>query len=117
MALQIDEKEVNGVTVLALSGRVALGEESSQLRNKLKDVLASGKNRVVLDLGKVSYMDSAGLGTLVSGYTTALNQGARMKLANLTKKLDEQLHITKLVTVFEVYDSVEAAVASFSQAS
>jgi len=117
MALRIDEKEMNGITVLALSGRVSLGEESSQLRNKLKDVLGSGKNRLVLDLGEVSYMDSAGLGTLVSGYTTALSQGARMALANLTKKLDEQLHITKLVTIFEVYDSVEEAAKSFTQAS
>ena len=117
MALRIDEKELDGITVLALSGRVSLGEESSQLRTKLREVLESGKNHLVLDLGEVAYMDSAGLGTLVSAYTTALNQGARMKLANLTKKMHEQLHITKLVTVFEVFESVDAAVKSFSAAS
>ncbi|MFB3923764.1 MAG: STAS domain-containing protein [Terriglobia bacterium] len=114
MALQINEQETSGVTVLTLSGRVTLGEESSKLRTKLKDLLATGKTRVVLDLADVSYIDSAGLGTLVAGYTSARNQGASMKLANLTKKFDEQLHITKLVTVFEVYDSVAGALKSFT---
>ena len=117
MALQISEKESSGVTVLSLSGRVTLGEESSQLRARLKDMLAAGKTRVVLDLADVSYIDSAGLGTLVAGYTSARSQGAGMKLANLTKKFDEQLHITKLVTVFEVYNSVAEAVKSFEAAS
>jgi len=117
MALQISEKESSGVTVLTLSGRVTLGEESSQLRARLKDMLATGKTRVVLDLADVSYIDSAGLGTLVAGYTSARSQGAGMKLANLTKKFDEQLHITKLVTVFEVYNSVAEAVKSFEAAS
>ena len=113
MALEITEKESSGVTVLVLAGRVTLGEESSKLRTKLKDLLGEGKTRVVLDLAEVKYIDSAGLGTLVAGYTSARNQGASMKLANLTKKFDEQLHITKLVTVFDVYDSVEGAVKSF----
>ena len=114
MALQIIEKETSGVTVLALSGRITLGEESNQLRTKIKDILGQGMKRLVLDLGNVSYIDSAGLGTLVAGYTSAQSQGASMKLANLTKRVREQLHITKLVTVFEVYDSVEAAVKSFA---
>lgn len=117
MALRINETESSGVTVLTLSGRVTLGEESSQLRARLKDLMATGKTRVVLDLADVSYIDSAGLGTLVAGYTSARNQGAGMKLANLTKKFDEQLHITKLVTVFDVYDSVGDAVKSFETAS
>lgn len=117
MALHINETESSGVTVLTLSGRVTLGEESSQLRARLKDLMAAGKTRVVLDLADVSYIDSAGLGTLVAGYTSARNQGAGMKLANLTKKFDEQLHITKLVTVFEVYNSVADAVKSFETAS
>ena len=114
MALQIIEKETSGVTVLALSGRITLGEESNQLRTKIKDILGQGVKRLVLDLGNVSYIDSAGLGTLVAGYTSAQSQGASMKLANLTKRFREQLHITKLVTVFEVYDSVEGAVKSFA---
>jgi len=114
MALQIIEKETSGVTVLALSGRITLGDESNQLRTKIKDILGQGVKRLVLDLGNVSYIDSAGLGTLVAGYTSAQSQGASMKLANLTKRFREQLHITKLVTVFEVYDSVEGAVKSFA---
>ncbi|MBZ5515931.1 MAG: STAS domain-containing protein [Acidobacteriia bacterium] len=117
MALEIAERESDGVTVLVLAGRVTLGEESNQLRSKLKELLAEGKTRLVLDLADVKYIDSAGLGTLVAGYTTARNHGASMKLANLTKKFDEQLHITKLVTVFDVYNSVGEAVKSFAQTS
>ena len=113
MALDIKQKDTDGVTVLVLSGRVVLGEESNQLRTKLKDLLGQGKTRLVLDLAEVKYIDSAGLGTLVAGYTSAQNQGAGIKLANLTKKFDEQLHITKLVTVFDVYESVADAVKSF----
>jgi anti-sigma B factor antagonist len=113
MTLQIVEKESGGITVLELSGRVTLGEESNQLRTKVKDILAQGKKRLVLDLGNVSYIDSAGLGTLVAGYTSSQSQGAGMKLANLTKRFREQLNITKLVTVFDVYGSVEEAIKSF----
>jgi anti-sigma B factor antagonist len=114
MALQIVEKESGGVTILALSGRITLGEESNQLRSHIKEMLSEGAKRLVLDLGDVSYIDSAGLGTLVAGYTSSQSQGAMMKLANLTKRFREQLNITKLVTVFDVYDSVEAAVKSFA---
>lgn len=113
MALTITEKDTDGITILELSGRVTLGDESNQLRSKIKEVLGKGKMRLVLDLADVSYIDSAGLGTLVAGYTSAQNQGASMKLANLTKKFHEQLHITKLVTVFDVYDSVADATKSF----
>ncbi len=114
MALQIVEKESGGVTILALSGRITLGEESNQLRSHIKEMLAEGAKRLVMDLGDVSYIDSAGLGTLVAGFTSSQSQGALMKLANLTKRFREQLNITKLVTVFDVYDSVEAAVKSFA---
>ncbi len=117
MALQMVERETGGVTVLALSGRVTLGDESAQLRNKIKDTLAQGKTRLVLDMGDVSYIDSAGLGTLVSGFTSAQNHGASLKLAHLTKKLSEQLAITKLVTVFDVFDSVDDAIKSFGKTS
>jgi anti-sigma B factor antagonist len=115
MALHITEDEVGGITVLKLSGHVTLGTESNQLRTKIKDVLARGKTRVILDLAEVEYIDSAGLGTLVAGFTSAQNQGASMKLANLTRKFHEQLSITKLVTVFDVYDTVEAAINSFDR--
>lgn len=114
MALNIDTKESNGATVLTLTGRVTLGDESNQLRSKIKELLAQGKNRMVLDLGDTSYIDSAGLGTLVAAYTSARNGGGEIKLANVTKKFDELLNITKLVTIFDVYDSVADAVKSFS---
>ena len=104
MALNIVEKEVKGVTVLELAGRITLGEGSGELRAKLKDCLSQGKTRLVLDLAEVTYIDSAGLGTLVAGFTSAQNQGAGLKLANLTK----------LVTVFDVYDTAEQAVKSFA---
>jgi anti-sigma B factor antagonist len=117
MALNTVEKEIEGVTVLQLFGRVTLGEESNLLRTKLKDLLSQGKTRLVLDLAEVTYIDSAGLGALVAGFTSAQNQGANLKLANLTKRFSEQLHITKLVTVFDVYDTVQAAVKSFEAAS
>ena len=87
--------------------------KSSQLRTKLKELLGQGKKKLVLDLAEVKYIDSAGLGTLVAGFTSAQNEGASMKLANLTKKFDEQLHITKLVTVFDVFGTVDGAVKSF----
>ena len=113
MALQIVEKDSGGVTVLELSGRIVLGGESSQLRNKIKEILEKGKTRLLIDLANVGQIDSAGLGTLVSGYTSAQSVGATLKLASLTKRFREQLSITKLVTVFEVFDTTEEALKSF----
>ena len=115
MALTMNEREVSGVTVLELSGRITLGEGSGELRNKLKDLLKEGKTRLVLNMADVSYIDSAGLGTLVAGYTSARNQGATLKLANLTNRFSETLSITKLVTVFDVYDTVKDAILSFDK--
>lgn len=114
MALRMDTKESNGVTVLTLAGRVTLGDESNQMRNKIKEILAQGKKKLVLDLGGVSYIDSAGLGTLVAAYTSARNRGADIKLASVTKKFDDLLNITKLVTVFSVYKSVQDATKAFA---
>jgi anti-sigma B factor antagonist len=114
MALQMVEKQINGVTVLDLVGRIILGDESNQVRVKIKEILGKGKTQIVLNLAEVAYIDSAGLGTLVSGYTSAQNQGSTLKLANLTKRFREQLNITKLVTIFETYDSVEDAVKAFA---
>src|SRR3989441_12820955 len=113
MALQIVEKTAGAATVLELSGRITLGEESNQLRSRIRELLGKGKTRLVLDLGDVSYIDSSGLGTLVSSFATATGQGGTIKLANLTKRFHEQLNITKLVTVFDVYNSVEEAAKSF----
>ena len=113
MSLQIAQKEWGTVTVLTLSGRATLGEETSQLRNKIKALLGEGKKRLVLDMGDLAHIDSAGLGTLVAGYYSAAGQGASIKLANLTKRLEDQMHLTKLVTVFDTHSSVEEAVMSF----
>lgn len=113
MALRIDAKDSNGVTIVTLAGRVTLGDESSQLRSRIKELLGQGKQRMVLDLGDVSYIDSAGLGTLVAAYTSARNGGGEIKLANVTKKFDELLNITKLVTIFDVHENVADAVKAF----
>ena len=115
MALQIVEKQIDGVSVLDAVGRITLGEESNQLRVKIKEMLGKGKSQIVLDLAEVSYIDSAGLGMLMAGYTSAQNQGATLKLANLTKKFRELLNITKLVTIFDTYESVDDAVKSFAK--
>ncbi len=114
MALQIAEQVLGDVLVMTLAGQVTLGEESTQLRNKVKGALGAGHKHLVLDMGDITYVDSAGLGTLVSAYSTVSNQGGKVKLANLTRRLREQLAITKLVTVFDVYDDVEEAVKSFA---
>ena len=125
MAIEIIQKELHGIIILELAGRLVLGQENMDFRAKTKEVLDNSdwikekwgwETRIVLDLGNTSFVDSAGLGALIAARTSALNRGAGMKLANLTKKIKDQLHITKLVTVFEVYDSVEAAVNSFPQA-
>ena len=113
MALHVVSKEMDGVTVLSLMGRVTLGEESSQLRNKIKELLKEGKKRLVLDLGGVDYIDSAGLGTLVAAYTSARNEGGEVRLASVTKRFGDLLNITKLVTIFSVHNNVADAVKSF----
>ncbi len=113
MALHTVAKEMDGVTVLSLMGRVTLGDESSQLRNKIKELLKEGKKRLVLDLGGVDYIDSAGLGTLVAAYTSARSEGGDIRLASVTKRFGDLLHITKLVTIFSVHDNVADAVKSF----
>lgn len=104
----------SGVAVLKLSGRLTLGEGSEQLRNRIKSLLAEGKNQILVDFADVAHVDSAGLGTLVSGLTSVRSLGGRMKLANLTKKFHDLLSITKLVTVFEVFDDLESGLASFT---
>jgi len=113
MALQMVEKEIEGVTVLKLFGNIGLGEDSRRLREKMNELLAAEKKSVVLDLGDVRYIDSSGLGTLVAIYASAGNRSAKVKLASLTKMIRTQLQITKLVTVFEAHETVESAVSSF----
>lgn len=113
MALKMTDREVNGITVVAMDGRIVLGEESGALRERIKSLLNDKKTKIVLDMGNVTYIDSAGLGTLVATYHSARQQGAAMKLVNLGQKFREVLQVTKLLTVFEVHDNEASALASF----
>ncbi len=114
MALKLSVKNVNGVTVVYCSGRIVFGEEAADLRERVKEMLAT-VHQIVLNLGGVSYIDSGGLGTLVGLYTSARSVGGEIKLANLTQRVRDQLQITKLVTVFEVFESEEKAISSFAE--
>ena len=113
MALTIASREVDGVTVLDLSVRITLGEGSVQLRDAIRDLIGKGSKRILLNLGDVNYIDSSGLGEMVSAFTTAKNQTAELKLLKLTKKVHDLLQLTKLYTVFDVYDDEASAIASF----
>jgi len=109
------DRETDGVTVVEIEGRIVLGEESNSFREKVKSLLAAGKKKIVLNLSNVSYIDSAGLGTLVASHHSARTQGASLRLSNLGAKFQEILQVTKLLTVFEVYDSEAAAIHSFAR--
>ncbi len=115
MALRMTDRDVSGVNVLDLEGRIVLGEESNSFREKVKSLLAAGKKKIVLNLANVSYIDSAGLGTLVATFHSARSQGATLKLANLGAKFKEVLQVTKLMTVFDTYDNEGAAIQSFGK--
>jgi anti-sigma B factor antagonist len=124
MAIEIKEKELRGIIILEPVGRLVLGQESMDFRAKIREVLEKSdwvkekwgwNTRIVLDLGNLSFVDSAGLGALIAARTSTVSRGAGIKLANLTKKMRDALTITKLATVFDVYDSVEAAVNSYPQ--
>ncbi len=113
MALTIASREVDGVAVLDLSGRITLGEGSVQLRDAIRELISKGRKNILLNMGEVNYIDSSGLGELVSAYTTARNQGAGVKLLSLTKKVHDLLQLTKLYTVFDIYDDEASGIASF----
>src|SRR5277367_4249832 len=115
VALKTTTREVDGVTVVALDGRIVLGEESNALREKVKSLVAEGKKKIVLNTENISFIDSAGLGTLVAAHHSAKGQGASLRLCPLGSKFQEVLQITKLLTVFDVYDTEAAAVSSFSK--
>jgi anti-sigma B factor antagonist len=115
VALRMSDRDVNGVEVLDIEGRIVLGEESNSFREKVKSLLAAGKKKIVLNLANVSYIDSAGLGTLVATFHSARSQGATLKLANLGAKFKEVLQVTKLMTVFDTYDNEAGAIQSFGK--
>jgi anti-sigma B factor antagonist len=112
--MTIDTRTSNGVTILDIHGKITIGEGSAEIRNRVRDLLQAGRKNILLNLGDVSYVDSSGIGELVSSFTTVTNQGGQLKLLNLTKKLRELLAITKLLTVFDTYDDESKAIASFS---
>jgi anti-sigma B factor antagonist len=113
VALTIASREVDGVVVLDLNGRITLGEGSVQLRDAIRGLIGKGKKNILLNMGEVSYIDSSGLGELVSAYTTAKNQQAEVKLLKLTRKVHDLLQLTKLYTVFDIKDDEASAIASF----
>ncbi len=114
MALYMVEKLVAGVIVLDLRGHIALGPETEALRERVKRLLEAGHLRIVLNLAEVNYIDSSGLSTLVSCYASVRKQGGEMKLLKLTKRVHDLLLITKLSTVFDIYDSLADAQRSFA---
>ncbi len=114
MSMQVHTRQVDGITVLDLGGRIVLGEGSVQLRDNIKELIAKGQKNILLNLGNVNYIDSSGLGELVSAYTTVKTAGGELKLLNLTKKVHDLLQITKLYTVFDVKDDEASAISAFT---
>src|SRR5580693_10799444 len=114
MQLRMSTRSLEGVMVVDCSGRVVFGEESASLRDTVKNLLAQSP-KIVMNLREVNHIDSGGLGTLVSLYTTARNAGGAVKLASLSQRVGDLLQVTKLLTIFEVFDSEEAAARSFSK--
>lgn len=114
MSVKLSTRQVGDVSVMDVSGRITLGEGSSTMRDALRDMVAKGQKKILLNLGDVSYIDSSGIGELVSGFTTVANQGGQLKLLNLTKRVKDLLQITKLYTVFEVHEDEASAIRSFA---
>src|SRR3954466_10988614 len=115
MSLKSSTRQVDGITVLDMSGRVTLGEGSVVLRDTIRDVLSKGNKKILLNLGDVTYIDSSGIGELVSAFTAVRKEGGELKLLNLTKKVHDLLQITKLYTVFDVKDDEAAAIGAFAK--
>lgn len=117
MSVTIRTRQSGKVTIVDVAGRIQLGEASTTLRDALRELVAKDQTSILLNLGEVSYVDSSGMGELVAGFTSVANRGGAMKLLNLTKRIKDLLQITKLYTVFEVYDDEAAAIRSFSAAA
>jgi len=112
MKAVIEEK--SGITIVRAKGKITIGEGDILLRETIENLLSEDKQDILLDLGKVSFMDSSGVGELVGCYTTVMNRGGKLKLLNLTKKIHDLLQVTQLHTVFDVFDDEDQAVASYS---
>jgi anti-sigma B factor antagonist len=115
VTMKTTSRQVNGVTIVDLSGRITLGEGSVILRDMVRDLLTKGSKNILLNLADVSYIDSSGIGELVSAYTHVRREGGELKLLNLTKKVHDLLQITKLYTVFDIKDDEATAVAAFAK--
>src|SRR3984957_19446310 len=115
MSMKVATRQVDGVTILDLSGRITLGEGSVTLRDAVHDIVGKGSKHILLNLENISYIDSSGIGELVSAFTSVRNSGGELKLLNLTKKVHDLLQITKLYTVFDVKDEQASATSSFTK--
>lgn len=114
MSVKLNTRQVGDVSVMDVAGRITLGEGSSALRDALRGLVSGGQKKILLNLGEVSYIDSSGIGELVSGFTTVTNNGGQLKLLSLTKRVKDLLQITKLYTVFDVHEDEAEAVRSFA---
>ena len=114
MSVKLSTRQVGNVSVIDVAGRITLGEGSSALRETLRDMVAKNQIKILLNLADVTYIDSSGIGELVSGYTTVTNTGGSLKLLNLNKRVKDLLQITKLYTVFEVHEDEAAAIRSYA---
>ena len=113
MSIKLNTRQVGDVSVVDVAGRITLGEGSSALRDTMRDMVGKNQKKILLNLGDVSYIDSSGIGELVSGFTTVTNNGGQLKLLNLNKRVKDLLQITKLYTVFDVHEDEAAAIRSF----
>ena len=113
MSVKLMNRQVGDVIVIDAQGRITLGEGSSTFRDSIRDLVTSGNKKLLLNLADVSYIDSSGIGEMVSSYTTVTNAGGQMKLLNLTKRVQDLLQITKLYTIFECFDDEAKAAVSF----
>lgn len=113
MSVKLNTRQIGDVTVIDAAGRITLGEGSTAFREAVKDLVAKGQKKVLLNLAEISYIDSSGIGEMVSGFTSVSNAGGQLKLLNLTKRVQDLLQITKLYTVFEVFDDEAVALSSF----
>lgn len=111
--MQLKTRKVDSVNVVDINGKITLGEGNVILRDTIRNLLARGEKKILLNLGDVTYIDSSGIGELVSSFTTTTNQGGQLKLLNLTKKVQDLLQITKLLTVFEVFNNETEALQTF----
>jgi anti-sigma B factor antagonist len=113
VSMKVSSRQVDGITIVDCSGRITLGEGSVTIRDFVRELLSKGHKKILLNLGDVSYIDSSGIGELVSAFTTVRNQGGELKLLTLTKKVHDLLQITKLYTVFDIWDNEASAVTAY----